>query len=313
MKEPGLPERDRQHTEAVFNRAQHANRNSPIDKAVVSILGAAAAASLLTEGTIAYSVFSRLFAPDVPGEAAHGSALVMSLSTVLAAGAFHLYLTKNPEALAGRLLNRCIPALTIAFVVSLGLMAMRGVLEHSGIPLFGADGASNFMSDEISAPETSLVDKVVLGAFGLGLAGLAVVSFWMTQRLADLLWSRIKGVMERRAHARETRTLMEAINADEARRRELESERQKLLRELEPKASREFANELAALVQELRGPIVGVTTPFHIWAEPPESVLKDADEPKLNVAKYEAMAAALDLTPQQIYAAFHARDEGKRK
>ncbi|HEY0939235.1 MAG TPA: hypothetical protein VGE08_03970 [Steroidobacter sp.] len=309
-----LPERDRRGSESAFNLAQQGRGRNALDAAVIAVLAAAGAMSLITEGVIAYRVFSDFFAPDVPGDPAHGPAGVMALSTALAAAAFHVYLMKHPDALAGRLLNKCVPWLVLGFICSMGLMAARSVLEMAGISLFGAEAPPpDLFAEEAVPPGPSLFDRIAIGAFGAGLASLAVASFWLSQRIADLLWSRIKRLTSRRALAGETRALMDAINEAESRLSKLEAERRMLLRELEPEASRSFANDLAALLQQLRGSVVGVVNAETIWKKKAPSVVESQDEPELNVPGVAKLAAPLDLSGDHIFAAFNLAHEGKKK
>lgn len=309
-----LPERDRRGSENAFNLGQRGSGQNKLDAAVIAALAVAGGLSLTTEGVIAYRVFSDFFAPDVPGDPAHGPAGVMALSTVLAAAAFHIYLAKHPDALAGRLLNKCVPWLVLGFIGSMGLMAARSVLESGGISLLGGEAPPPDLFAETAAPlGPSLLDRIAIGAFGVGLASLAVANFWLTQRVADLLWSRIKRLIDRRTHANETKLLMDAINADEVRLGKLGAERQMLLRELEPEASRSFANELAAVLHHLRGSVVGVVNAETIWKKKPASVVESQAEPELNVPGVAKLAAQLDLSGDQIFSAFNSAHEGKKK
>lgn len=309
-----LPERDRRGSESVFNLGQRGSGQNKIDAAVIAALAVAGGLSLTTEGVIGYRVFSDFFAPDVPGDPAHGPAGVMALSTVLAAGAFHIYLAKHPDALAGRLLNRCVPWLVLGFIISMGLMAARSVLESAGISLLGGEAPPpELFAEEAAPPGSSLLDRIAIGAFGAGLASLALANFWLTQRIADLLWSRLKRLVNRRTHADETKSLMGAINEAESRLSKLEAERQMLLRELEPEASRSFANELATVIQQLRGSVVGVVSAETIWKKKPPSVVESQDEPELNVPGVAKLAAQLDLSGDQIFSAFNSAHEGKKK
>lgn len=309
-----LPERDRRGNEDAFNHSQRGSASSKIDRAVITALGIAGAVSLTTEWVIGYRVFSGLFAPDIPGEDAHGPAVVMAFSTALAATAFHVYLLEHGDAFAGRLLRRSVPWLVLGFIGSMALMATRSVLDAAGLSFFGGVTPSpDLFADTEVVPGASLFDRVVIGAFSVGLASLAVANFWLTQRIADLLCSKLKPMIERRSLAQETKSLMTAINEDEARLARLGAERQALAHELEPERSFAFATELAALIQALRGPVAGVVTSDHIWKKKSPSVVERKDEPELEIGKLKELAAPLDLTPEKIFSAFGGHHEVKKK
>jgi hypothetical protein len=140
------------------------------------------------------------------------------------------------------------------------------------------------------------------------LASAALCNSWLTTRIADLLWQRIKAMLVARATESEAKALTDAINSDEALLSKLGAERQTLLRELEPHASFAFATELAALVQELRGPVVGVVSDAQIWKRRPER----KDERELDLAKYVELVSALDLTPASILDAFNLPHTGQK-
>jgi hypothetical protein len=307
-----LPDRDLRSTEDAYNQSQR-GAYSRVGYAVIGALAVTGLVGASAEIGIGVHVFSEFFAPDV-GEASLGSVLLAAPSTVLAAAAFHLYLAKHPDALAGRLLNKAVPYLALAFVGSMALMAASTVFKAAGVSISGAEVLPpDLFADEVTAPETPLFERVSTVAFGLGLAGLATLNFWLLQRVMNELWKRIKPMLERRAVARETKSLMEAITADEALLSKLGAEKQMLLRELQPQASMAFATELAALVQKLRGPVIGVITGGQIWKKRSDSVLDRKDQPEIELAKFRELAGASDLTPEKIYAAFDNSQEVKKK
>jgi hypothetical protein len=243
----------------------------------------------------------------------HAPVAILAGSTLIATGAFHLHVLKNPDAVAAQLLNKTVPWLALGFVSSMALMATQSVLDAAGISLFGAEPIPDLFAEVQIAPQTPLFERIAVSAFGVGLASLALCNFWLTQTIFDLLWNKVKRMRERRAHAREAKALMDTINADETLVTRLEAEKRQLLRELEPQASFSFAVEFAALVQKLRGPVVSFITGNLIWKKRPESVIERKDEPELDLAKFKELAAASDLTPQQIFAAFNDSQEVKKK
>jgi hypothetical protein len=308
-----LREQDRREYEDGFNHGQRDNWRTAIDKAVIAALGVASLVSGATEGAIGWRVFSDAFAPDIAGQPAHGPVLLMSCSSALASLALHIYLSKHQDALPWKILEKCLPWLILTFIASMGVMATRSVLDAAGFSFSGAEVPPDLFDGGNAPSGHSLFDRIAVGLFGAGLLSLALSNFWLTQQLINKLWTRIKGLVERRTGSRNTQKLLDAINEDEARLSTLATERQALQRELEPQASFEFATELSALVQQLRAPVASVISAHEIWKDEEPSVMDRAKHPQVNIARLKELTAALDLTPEKVHTAFRSDTNGGKK
>lgn len=313
MRPDPLPEYDLRECEDAANEVRRQARPLPSQGGKISASAFVLALSVSCEFYLSYEVIFDRLGP-LPGEPWSATPAVVSFSGLICIVAFYLYTRSTAHSLPSRFVSSGVGYIALSYVLFMGLMLARLVYMNGN---GGEQILSGGLLDDLSASNTSEVLGWLFDALDAPFALVFGCLFICNLYVADIaLGSLVRNLPEfyaLRTLREEALGLMDAVNAGERKLIALEKKREAIIRRLEPAASWEHANALAAMVEQARAPLEAKLIEFKLKKKSPRSVLHLDQGPEMNVIEFEKRVNALKADAKTIHAAFRGEDDGRKK
>jgi|GEM_PF-4931616 len=301
------------YAQAASTKARQKRVINTVGLTFLGIVAALIPALAGVEFTLTFSVMDLIFGAEVPSDPVPFQVYVLSASAMIAVVALHVFIEKNPNHPAIKLIDKAAPYGLLLFFI--GLIALYASSDFYSLDA-GADIAlsdAELFGDDVSlATDTNAPAPWLDTLIGLGLGALVIVNVAVIHRLVGLVREQLPKLLEERARLNgideNAKLVLHRSKTGIDAKREIERRKATTPEDLALETTADIEAATAPTMRKL------VKLLQHTSANRPKRGLfgfskqstlpADAPEPKEIAAFIETMEARIDSLPSKLVKLF---------